>query len=153
MAEPEPPGGGHGVTLDQLLSSIPYVRFLGIRGEALGDELTFVLPFAQHLVGNTRLPALHGGATGAFLENAALIQLLWLDGPPVDLAGVRVPKTIGFTVEYLRSGRPFDTYARAFVGKRGRRMATVRVEAWQRERERPIASGHGSFLVGERPSP
>lgn len=142
-------GGIATETLDQLLAHIPYARFLGIRGKALGDELTFVLPFAEHLIGNIRLPAIHGGATGGFLENAALLQLIWLERVTSDLTDIQVPKTVDFTVEYLRSGRPFDTYARAFVTKRGRRVATVRVEAWQKERSRPIASGHGNFLVGE----
>jgi acyl-coenzyme A thioesterase PaaI-like protein len=59
----------------------------------------------------------------------------------------RLPKTIDITVAYLRSGRPADTYARAWVSKFGRRIANVRVEAWQYEVHEPIASLHGHFLV------
>ena len=58
--------------LDAFLQRIPYARFLGVRVELAGDEMTAVLPFADHLVGNPVLPALHGGVIGAFLEMTAL---------------------------------------------------------------------------------
>ncbi|HEX5264897.1 MAG TPA: PaaI family thioesterase, partial [Phenylobacterium sp.] len=61
--------------LETFLQRVPYVRFLGMRAELAGDEMTAVLPFAPHLVGNTFLPALHGGVIGAFLEATALAQL------------------------------------------------------------------------------
>lgn len=127
-----------------LLDSIPYSRFLGIRGERRGNELTFVLPFAEHLVGNPRLPALHGGVLGAFLETAAIIQLVWESDSSV------LPKTIDVAIDYLRSGRPRDTYARATITKHGRRVANVRAEAWQDDRHRPIAAIHGHFLLRPR---
>lgn len=127
-----------------LLESIPYVDFLGIRGERRGNELTFVLPFAEHLIGNPRLPALHGGVIGAFLETAAIVQLVWESDSPV------LPKTIDIGVDYLRSGRPRDTYARATITKHGRRVANVRAEAWQDDRHRPIAAVHGHFLLQPR---
>ncbi len=127
--------------LQLLLDSIPYVRFLGVKARRQGDELSFVLEYSEQLVGNPRLPALHGGAIGAFLETASLVQLLWESG------STSLPKTINFQIEYLRSGRAEDTFARARVQKQGRRVAYVTVEAWQSERARPIASGAGNFLM------
>ena len=127
-----------------LLDSIPYVRFLGIRGERRGNELTVVLEFGEHLIGNPRLPALHGGVIGAFLETAAIIQLVWESDSPT------LPKTIDIAIDYLRSGRPQDTYARATITKHGRRVANVRVEAWQDDRLHPIAAAHGHFLLKPR---
>ena len=38
-------------------------------------------------------------------------------------------------VDYLRSGRPVDTHARAIVTRQGRRVTNVRVEAWQEDRD------------------
>ena len=61
--------------LHAVLEKIPYIRFLGMRIELAGDEMTAILPFAQHLVGNPMIPALHGGVVGAFLEMTALAQL------------------------------------------------------------------------------
>jgi acyl-coenzyme A thioesterase PaaI-like protein len=59
----------------------------------------------------------------------------------------RLPKTIGLTVDYLRTGLPRDAYARAEITRTGRRYANVRAEAWQDNRDRPIAQVAGRFLM------
>lgn len=123
------------------LQRIPYARFLGLRAELAGDEMTVILPYSPHLIGNVALPALHGGVLGALMEMTALAQLSITEG----LA--RQPKPIDVTVGYLRSGRPVETYARAEIKRLGRRVANVYVEAWQEERGRPIANLHGHFHV------
>lgn len=130
--------------LQSLLDGVPYVRFLGIRAQQQGDDLTFVLDFGEHLIGNPRLPALHGGVIGAFLETAAIVQLMWKSESSA------LPKTIDIAIDYLRSGRPRDTYAKATLTKHGRRVANVRAEAWQDHPERPIAAAHGHFLLQAR---
>lgn len=131
--------------LDAFLQKVPYVRFLGMRVELAGDEMTAVLPFSQHLIGNPMLPALHGGAIGAFMELTALAQL------SLAQPSQRVPKTVDITIEYLRSGRAQDTYARAILRKVGRRVANVQVEAWQDSRSQPIAGLTGHFLLRTAP--
>ena len=62
----------------------------------------------------------------------------------------RLPKTIDFTVDYLRSGLARDAYARARVVRQGRRYASVHVEAWQDNRDRPFAQANGHFLMPQR---
>ena len=128
--------------LEDFLQSVPYVRFLGMRAELAGDEMTAILPFSPHLIGNVMLPALHGGVIGAFLEMTALAQL------SVVQSTAKVHKTIDVTIEYLRPGRPVTTYARADLRKVGRRIANIHVEAWQEERSKPIAALQGHFLLG-----
>ena len=59
----------------------------------------------------------------------------------------RLPKTIDFTVDYLRSGLPRDAYARATINRSGRRYASVHVEAWQDNRSRLFAQATGHFLM------
>jgi uncharacterized protein (TIGR00369 family) len=125
------------------LDQVPYVRFLGMRAELAGDEMTAILPFSQHLVGNPMIPALHGGVVGAFLEMTALAQLA------VREPARRTPKTIDVTIEYLRPARALTTYARADLRKVGRRIANVHVEAWQAERGSPVAALRGHFLLAE----
>ncbi len=125
----------------RLLTRLPYAVFLGMRAEARGSEVTFILPFKQDLIGNPMLPALHGGVVGGFMEMAGLIALVWETVPDA------WPKTIDISFDYLRSGRPVDTYARAILAKPGRRVANLRVEAWQDDRARPIAAAHGNFLM------
>lgn len=145
--------------LSALVEGVPYINWLGIRFDRRGDELTAVLPFADRLIGNPVLPALHGGVTAAFLETAAIVELTWNamwedleSGRMVpDLARPeslpRLPKTIDFTVDYLRSGQARDAYARARVVRMGRRYASVHVEAWQDNRARLFAQATGHFLM------
>jgi uncharacterized protein (TIGR00369 family) len=124
----------------RLLTS-PFARFFGVDVELRGDELTLVLPYRDALVGNVMLPALHGGTLGALLEIAALTTV------SLRQRQHHLPKTIDITIDYLRSGRPTATYARAKVTRLGRRIASVSAEAWQYERADPIAALHGHFLL------
>lgn len=134
-------------SLEAFLQRVPYVRFLGMQVELAGDEMTAVLPFQQHLIGNPMIPALHGGVIGAFLEMTALAQIALVH--PSRL----VPKTIDINIDYLRPGRAQATYARATVRKLGRRVANVQVEAWQESRAQPVAGLTGHFLLRTQGSP
>ena len=139
--------------LQGLISRVPYIGFLGVTFDRRGDELTAILPFADALIGNPVLPALHGGATAAFLEVAAIIELSWgllwegMEGAGTTVPSLIMPKTIDFSVDYLRTGLPRDAYARARVNRSGRRYASVHVEAWQDNRARPYAQATGHFLM------
>ena len=62
----------------------------------------------------------------------------------------RLPKTIDFTVDYLRSGLPRDVYARARVNRQRRRYASVHVEAWKDNRQRLFAQATGHFLMADQ---
>ncbi len=148
--------------LKALVEGVPYIQFLGITFERHGDELTALLAYDDKLIGNPMLPALHGGATAAFLEVAAIIELSWsylwedIESGKIDPLTVspkhlpRLPKTIDFTVDYLRSGLPRNAYARARVNRSGRRYASVHVEAWQDNRSRLFAQATGHFLMPAR---
>lgn len=131
-----------------LFDIVPYSRFLGLSGRMEGDELVTTMKYADHLIGNPALPALHGGTLGALLESSAIFELLWRAETIV------LPKTITITVDYLRSGAPVDTHARSTVTRHGRRVANVRIEAWQTDRSTLIATAHAIFLVmrGEEPA-
>lgn len=80
---------------------------------------------------------LHGGATSGLLETAAYAALR------VELARVgrdHRMKPINITVQFLAGGKRKRTFALGRVTRLGRRIANVAVEAWQDERERPIAT-------------
>ena len=132
---------GTKVDLQQLIDAIPYCRFLGIEVDRKGSELTMILRFNHKLIGNPMLPALHGGVIGAFLETTAIAQLI------LETEATELPKPVDIAVDYLRSGKPVDTYARAEITKHGRRVCNVHAMAWQDEHTRPIAALHGHFLV------
>jgi uncharacterized protein (TIGR00369 family) len=132
---------GRGQDMAAVLAEIPYARFLGVEVQQQGNEVITVLPFKHELVGNERLPAIHGGVLGALLEVTSVLQLLY------ETSCERLPKTVDVNFDYLRSGRAVTTYGRAIVNRQGRRVANVRSELWQAERDRPIALSQGNYLL------
>jgi acyl-coenzyme A thioesterase PaaI-like protein len=125
----------------RLLEVIPYARHLGLSVELLEGDPVTKLHASKRLIGDPVLSALHGGTVGALLESAAIFKLLWVE------TTVEVPKTINITIDYLRSGRLVDTFARAVITKHGRRVANVQVFAWQTDEKKPIAAAHAHFLL------
>ncbi|SDY91659.1 Acyl-coenzyme A thioesterase PaaI, contains HGG motif [Jannaschia faecimaris] len=148
--------------LHALVSGVPYIKFLNITFDRRGDELTGVLHFDDKLIGNPMLPALHGGVTAAFLEVTAIVTLSWamiwddFESGRIDVETLtpetlpRLPKTIDFSVDYLRAGLPRDAYARARLNRSGRRYSSVHVETWQDNRNRLFAQGTGHFMMPPR---
>ena len=129
--------------MSDLLQRLPYARFLGLQGEVDDAVLTVTMPFADKLIGNPMLPALHGGSTAALLEMTAIAQVA------LAYPRLRRPRPINVTVSYLRSGRPVDVVARARISRAGRRVAHVLAEAWQGDPEQPIATLVANFLLDE----
>jgi acyl-coenzyme A thioesterase PaaI-like protein len=127
--------------VNRLVAAIPYARLLGMDAEETADGIECVLPFAAPLIGNTRLPAIHGGVIGSFLEMTAILRLVAESG--LD----NVPRPISFTIDYLRSAGPRETRARGEITKLGRRISHVRVIAWQDDRDKPVAAANGKFLM------
>jgi len=131
---------------DRVLAELPYARFTGMRAGLEAGHVRLRLPFEPPLVGNTRAPAFHGGVVGACLETVALLQLVHQRGLPF-------AKTIDFTVDYLRLARAEELYAYAEIQRLGRRVANVRMFAYQQRREEPVALGRGNFLLGDGAGP
>lgn len=125
----------------RLVDAIPYSKFMGITMKRVDGELLGALAFGEHLIGNPMLPAIHGGVLAALLESTAIFQLMW------ETEAIVLPKTITVTVDFLRPGRAQDTWARGILTRQGRRVANVRVEAWQDDRSRPIAVASAHFLL------
>src|SRR5260370_42703028 len=91
------------------------------------------------------LPAIHGGMTGAFLETTAIVSVTREPG------ALALPKPIGLTINYLRSGRALDSYAKASIVKQGRRVVAFEAQAWQDDPCKPIASAFGHFMLRRTP--
>ena len=130
--------------LSLLLAAIPYAQYMGMTCAVVDDDLVTTMKYSPHLIGNPALPALHGGTLGALLESAAAYKLLWAAESAV------LPKTITLTIDYLRSARLQDTFARATITRHGRRVANVQVRAYQESQQKPIAVANAHFLLRGR---
>jgi uncharacterized protein (TIGR00369 family) len=124
-----------------LVAQIPYAQFIGMDVERDEDGLICLLPFKDANIGNQWLPAVHGGVIGSFLEMTALLALSDLSEEG------RIARPINFSTDYLRSAGPLLTHGRAEIVKLGRRIANVRVVAYQDDPARPVAAGIGNFLL------
>ncbi len=125
-----------------LLGLVPYAAYIGLRID-LADAAAPVLclPYKPSLIGNTALPALHGGVVASFMESAALMHLLLM------LDEQRVPKSIDFSIDYLRSAHAEDSWAACAVERLGRRVAQVQIRCWQADPARPVALARAHFLL------
>jgi uncharacterized protein (TIGR00369 family) len=132
--------------IDAWLARIPYAQRLGISvvpgtGD---DDLHFRLEPRDSNVGNILLPALHGGVVAAFMETAATLDLMLAAREP------QLPRIVDLSIDYLRTARAVPTFARCELLREGRRLANVRVSAWQEDPSAPVATARLHFVLGAR---
>ncbi len=122
-----------------------YARSLGIALDRFEADVPVLrVDFGPNVEG--RPGAFHGGATAGLLENAgyaALRHRLANEGRHPQL------KPINITVQYLSAGKQKRAYALARITRLGRRNANVTVEAWQDNRDRPIATAVMNILMAD----
>lgn len=127
----------------------PYASFLGIERQMAVDGQegdVYRMPFKPELIGNPVLPALHGGVVGGFAETAALLHLIFTN-PQAPGSEVSSPRGVDFAIDYLRSAKPIDTFARCTTIRQGSRVALVHVTVWQDDPSRPIVSARSHCLL------
>ena len=124
----------------------PYAVSLGISLHEMRDDLPMLTVGFNSIV-EGRPGAFHGGATSGLLENAgyaALRTVLMREGRDPQL------KPVNITVQFLAAGKQKQTFALGRITRLGRRNANVAVEAWQDDRNRPIATAIMNILMAER---
>jgi len=126
-----------------IIAALPYASLLGMTAtyEADTDKLLLCLPGSKSNIGNPTLPALHGGAIGGFMEISAGIHLL------MTMDTLEVPRVVDFSIDFVRAGRLEDTWASCDVVRQGRKLVNVAIQAWQQDRESPIATARAHFLI------
>ncbi|MES2090540.1 MAG: hotdog domain-containing protein [Pseudomonadota bacterium] len=127
----------------------PYVDFLGVCHSTRDQAAPlFRMPFKPELIGNPMLPALHGGVLAGFAETAMVLHLI----DTMRLQGGASPRSVDFSIDYLRSAKPLDTFAQATTVRQGSRAALVQVTLWQDDPQRPVATARGHFLLPQNAS-
>jgi uncharacterized protein (TIGR00369 family) len=127
------------IAQDLLLT--PYAKSLGIAfSHWEGETPVLSADYNERLSG--RPGALHGGAISGVLETASYAVVR------ARLADQNVTlKPINFTVQFLRAGALQKCYSSARIVKLGRRTANVSVEAWQDDRDKPIAAAVMNIML------
>ena len=123
-----------------------YARALGITVAETAEQGAPVLELAFRHELEGRPGAWHGGAIAGLLETAGYAALT---GELTARGRDPLLKPINITVQYLSTGRPKTSYARARIVRLGRRNANLAVEAWQDDPARPIASATLNILMAE----
>ncbi len=124
-----------------------YARAMGISFAETAGAGTPVLELAFRHELEGRPGAWHGGAIAGLLETAGYAAL---GGQLAALGRDPLLKPINITVQYLSTGRPQISYARARIVRLGRRNANLAVEAWQDDPAKPIASAMMNILMVEQ---
>ena len=141
--------------LNKFIASVPYINHLGILFFTLDGSIISTLPFRESFLGNQSLRALHGGVAASFLEITAAVCLCFRTDQTLggvgesgsDYPDNKLPKTIDFSIDYLRAGEAIDAFCIAKVNRVGRRYASSNVEAWQADPDKPFAQATGHFLM------
>ncbi|BDU73955.1 PaaI family thioesterase [Mesoterricola silvestris] len=122
----------------------PYVDLLGVvlhpQVEA-GPILR--MPFRDELIGNPRLPAIHGGVLAGFAETVMFMHLVATSAPMLPA----IPKAVDFSIDYLRPARPVDTFGQGITIRLGNRVSLVQASLWQEDPQRPVAATRGHWLM------
>ena len=56
-------------------------------------------------------------------------------------------RSIGLTINYLRSGRAVDSFASVSIVRQGQRIVAFQAQAWQEDATKPIATAFGHFKL------
>ncbi len=127
---------------DRISELIPYSGFVNLELFEEEGRLITVLRQTPSNIGNTKIPAVHGGVVGGLLEHAAVMEIIY------SCELTHFPKIINISVDYLRPAMgQKDTFAQAKLIKQGKSVSNVRVEAWQDNQDRPVAAAHAHFLM------
>lgn len=127
-----------------LLSRMPYAQQIGACLDEGTDDRGIVLrlPFQERLIGNTYLPAIHGGVIGSFMQITALVAAF------AQLGEQRPPRFIDFSIDYLSQAKPKDLRARCNFQRVGRRVAAVSISCWQTDESTPVTVARAHLFVG-----
>ena len=123
--------------------ALPYADFVHMDVELVNGRLITTLRRDSGNIGNPLVPMIHGGAVGALLEHAALMQLFF----ELELDLERPPRIVNISIDFLRPCLLHDTFAHGVIIRQGRRVANVRVEAWQSDWAKIVAAAHAHFLL------
>jgi uncharacterized protein (TIGR00369 family) len=128
------------------IDSVPHNRELGMQVVQLdGHGAMFRLPYRQELVGNPDTGVLHGGVITALLDACSGAAVFGALPRLMPIA------TLDLRIDYLRPAEPGrEVVAHATCYKLTKNVAFTRAVAYHDDREHPIASSVGTFMLSTK---
>ncbi|MDA9009112.1 PaaI family thioesterase [Alphaproteobacteria bacterium] len=131
--------------LKNLIEDSPFLsRFSYDLSMSNDNGLVTRLPFADRLIGNAIIKAIHGGVVASFLENTAWMEVSARLGVDISIS----PFTT--TNDYLRPTENHDLFGQAHVVKWGKRSVSVVATAWQNNPDKPVSQASCHFLISKK---
>lgn len=130
-------------TLQDLVRVPNFHDWLDLRVDHVEEGgATIVLPYREELIGNPRIPAIHGGILAGLIDMAGGVAAFTLCKAPTP--------TIDLRIDYVRPALERDTVAAAEVVNAGSTIAFVDVDVLQLDDEAPsLTDGHSLEDVAE----
>lgn len=135
-------------TARKFIEAIPFSRALGMVIEGIGDgDCTVSMPWDRRLIGDPATGVIHGGAVSALLDTASGAAVL--SHPQ---ARALATATLDLRIDYMRPatvGQRIVAHAQCYHVTRS--VAFVRAQAFDDDRDRPVAAATGAFTLERAP--
>ena len=128
----------------KFIEALPHARELGLDVAEVGEGYTeMTMPYDPRLIGDPKTGVIHGGAVSALMDTCCGSAVM----SHAEVGNITA--TLDLRIEYLRAATPNQTIvARATCHHVTRSVAFVRAEAYDDNRDLPVATASGSFTVG-----